>query len=164
MPQLDLTTFASQIFWLAITFGVLYLIMARFSLPIVREVLQNRQVRISGDLKKASSLKEEAESTEADFTSSINQARHKAANMLSEARSRVAKEEAKRNAKLDETIAKQLAEADVRVKELKQTTLDDLLDVSADIVVEVIKKVSDIDVKADDAKKIIAENTAKANQ
>ena len=61
MPQLDFATFASQIFWLVVTFGVLYLIMARSALPVIREVLQTRQTRIFEDLRKAEKLKEEAQ-------------------------------------------------------------------------------------------------------
>jgi F-type H+-transporting ATPase subunit b len=78
MPQLDFSTYASQIFWLFITFGILYIAMARFALPNVREVLENRRSRIINDLTKAEKLRKEAESAQAGFASSLNKAHEKA--------------------------------------------------------------------------------------
>jgi len=53
MPQLDPTTFVPQLFWLAITFVLLYLAMWKLVIPKIGEILQDRQIRIDNDLERA---------------------------------------------------------------------------------------------------------------
>ena len=56
MPQFDYTTFTTQLFWVCLTFGLLYLAMARLALPRIGEILEDRQDRIDNDLDKAVEL------------------------------------------------------------------------------------------------------------
>lgn len=154
MPQLDFDTFAAQIFWLAVTFAFLYLMMARVSLPRIREVLQNRQTRITGDLKKAELLKEEAESAQADFTSVLTEAREKAAQRIGKVRAKAAEEEAKRNAKLDENFARQTKEADQRVSVVRSEAQKKLVPVAAEAARQAVKKLLKVDVNASKAQAV----------
>lgn len=150
MPQLDFTTFASQIFWLATTFIVLWFIMARTAIPTIRDVLQNRQTRISEDLRKAEKLKEEAESAEADFTSVIVNARSKASTMLAKVRVEASEEADRRNAKLDETFARQAKESEHRIEVIKKEALSEMAPVTVEVTQEILKKL--INVKVEKAK------------
>ena len=60
LPQLDLTTYSSQVFWLIVSFVVLYFLVAKLAMPRIAEVLEERQERIEDDLDKAETLKKEA--------------------------------------------------------------------------------------------------------
>jgi F-type H+-transporting ATPase subunit b len=146
MPQLDFATYASQIFWLAVTFGLLYLIMARSALPTVREVLQNRQSRITDDLRKAEKLKNEAEAAEADFTSVIKNSRSKASLLLNGVRQKAAKEADRRNEKLDETFARQAKEAEHRVDVLRKEVTEEMAPIVIDSAKSMLKKLIDVNV------------------
>ena len=57
LPQLDVQTYASQIFWLVVSFIVLYFLVAKVAMPRISEVLEERQERIEDDLDKAETLK-----------------------------------------------------------------------------------------------------------
>ncbi|MEZ5932239.1 MAG: hypothetical protein R3F54_09850 [Alphaproteobacteria bacterium] len=61
MPQLEVSTYISQIFWLIVCFSVLYYLLSRKALPRVAEVLEARADRIRADLDEAQRLKKEAE-------------------------------------------------------------------------------------------------------
>lgn len=129
MPQLDFSTFPSQIFWLAISFILLYVLLSKICLPTIREVLQNRQSRISGDLKKAESLKEKAKEAETSIQTALDSAKHNANEMIGKARKKALEEETKRHAKLDENINKQHEEAEQRVSQVKKDAEMQLLPV-----------------------------------
>ena len=60
LPQLDLATYSSQVFWLIVSFVVLYFLVAKLAMPRIAEVLEERQERIEDDLDKAETLKKEA--------------------------------------------------------------------------------------------------------
>ena len=61
MPQLNPEFFTPQLFWLLITFSVLFVVLAKSVLPRIAGVLEERELRIGSDLEKAQQLKEEAE-------------------------------------------------------------------------------------------------------
>ena len=75
MPQLDVTSFAPQLIWLALSFGLLYFFMARLVLPRVGGVIAARQARIAGDLDEAERLKQEAQAAEAAHEAALREAR-----------------------------------------------------------------------------------------
>lgn len=133
LPQLDPSSYISQLFWLAVTFGTLYLVMARLTLPRIREVLQNRQSRIADDLEKASSMKAEAEAAKTDYMTGLEEARNKAKQLLDDASEAIKKETATRNSQLDETLAHQISEAEARVSKLKEDTEAQLKPVSEEL-------------------------------
>lgn len=166
MPQLDFATYASQIFWLAVLFSVLYLYLSKGPLPVIREVLNNRQSRIAADIKKAESLKCEAEAAENDFTTVIAQARQKAHQLISDAKSRIESQESKRNAKIEQNFAHQNKEAERRVVILRKETISKLLPVASGAAVLMTEKLigTKVDEKraAEIALEISNEMTAKS--
>ena len=85
MPQLDPSSFASQLVWLTITFVIFYLVMARVALPRISEVLETRQNRIAYDLETATTLKAEAESVLAEYEASMASAHADSQALLAQA-------------------------------------------------------------------------------
>ena len=84
MPQLDVTTYASQLFWLLLTFVPLYLVITKVALPRIGEVLEARQDKIDDDLKKAAARKEEAEAVMSEYEALQADAHAKAQALLRE--------------------------------------------------------------------------------
>ena len=60
-PPFDKTTFPSQLFWLAFTFVILYLLMARVALPRIAAIIEKRKGQIDDDLADASRVKDESD-------------------------------------------------------------------------------------------------------
>ena len=163
MPQLDFSTFASQIFWLAVTFGLLYFTLARHSLPRVREVLQSRQERIRSDLDKADESKRHAEAIEREYNEALKKARHDASEQIN-----IAKEKHKdlaeaRHAKLDEMFARQNRETELRVQKMRDDASEELSETVHDLVSVITKKLIGVDISKADAQKAHAQNIRKAS-
>src|ERR1035437_1811555 len=79
LPQMDTSTYASQLFWLFLCFTALYLLMSKISLPRVEETLERRRSQKEGDLKQASQWNEEAEKVKAAYEKSLAKAQQTAA-------------------------------------------------------------------------------------
>src|SRR5689334_17547377 len=70
-PPFQSNTFASQLLWLAITFGLLYYLMAKVALPRIAAILHDRSVRLSSDLEEAQKMRTEAEAAGAAYEKSL---------------------------------------------------------------------------------------------
>src|SRR3954471_20637659 len=89
MPQLDVETFPSQLFWLAVTFVVLYVLMSWIGLPRLTAVIEARRQRREEDLARAAQLKSEAEAANAAFQRTMAEARAQAQAVLKETSDRL---------------------------------------------------------------------------
>ena len=86
-PPFDSSTFASQILWLAITFGLFYVLMSKVVLPRIGGILEARHDKIAKDLEEANRLKADSEAAGAAYEKSLAEARQKAQTIASDTRS-----------------------------------------------------------------------------
>ncbi len=151
MPQLDLTTLSTQLFWLFVTFGILYIIVSKVSLPSIANVLQTRQERIINDLDKAENMKLDAENLEKEYENSLISSRAKAGAVTAEAKSRVSSVAAKKHTELDEVLATKFAEASGKIEIARNDALKELVSISSDLSRIITDSVAGIKVNAKDA-------------
>ena len=133
MPQLDPSTFATQLVWLIITFLILYLILWKSALPRIASILQDRQERIDDDLEKAEKLKKEAEIALEDYQKIVSDGRSKAQEIVREASQKLAIETTQRQNSLTERLAKRATEAETRIQNAKNEALKNIESVVSDI-------------------------------
>ena len=126
MPQLDFATYASQLFWLVLTFVPLYLIIYKVALPRIGEVLEARQHKIDDDLKKAAARKQEAEAVLAEYEALQADSHARAQALLRDAQEAMAEDAAKSNSALGEKLAQEGDEAEARIATAKETALGNL--------------------------------------
>ena len=74
MPQLDSSTFASQLFWLTVTFIPLFIILWKVALPRIGTTIETRRARIEADLDKAAALRDDAVRALAEYEKSMARA------------------------------------------------------------------------------------------
>lgn len=149
MPQLDPSSFASQLIWLVITFSIFYLVMARIALPRVSEVLETRQNRIAYDLETATSLKVDAEKVLAEYEASMAKAHAEAQDMLAKATQERAAEAARRQEELGARISAQLGDSEAHINEVRQAAMANIGDIAGDVALTATAKL--IGVSPDDA-------------
>ncbi|ANH03258.1 F0F1 ATP synthase subunit B [Shinella sp. HZN7] len=125
-PPFDQTTFASQLLWLAITFGLFYLLMSKVVIPRIGGILETRHDRIAQDLDEASRLKAEADAAIASYEQDLASARAKGNAIASTARDEAkAKADAER-AKIEASLQDKIAGAETRIAEIKAKALADV--------------------------------------
>ena len=152
MPQLDVALYPPQLIWLAISFVLLYLAMARVALPRISEVLEKRRDRIESDLDKASALKKEAEEVLAAYEQSMAEARAGALAVIKQASDRLAEESAARHAALSTALAGQVQAAEDSITKAKECALADIGGIAGDITRQATAKL--IGVKKVDKKQL----------
>lgn len=143
MPQLDFSTFPTQWIWLAITFVVLYVLMAKVALPRVGQVLEERQNRIDDNLEMAGSLKQEAEAAAEAYQKSFASARAEAQAVIRQVADEVSADASKKAEALSAKLAEEVKTAEAKIVAAKETALAGLRDVAVDVAGEIAKKLSD---------------------
>jgi len=133
MPQFDIATFPPQIFWLAVTFLALYLVMALVGLPRVGGIIKRRREHISDDLDKAQRMKAEAEAVIAAYERALAEARTKAQETMRETMERLNAEAAEQQKKLAESLHAETAKAERRIAEAKAQALKSLRGMAAEV-------------------------------
>jgi F-type H+-transporting ATPase subunit b len=149
-PPLDATTFVPQLFWLALTFGLLYVLLKRFALPRVGEILDERQARIQRDLDKAEALKVETQQALAGYEQSLSDARGRAQGIASDVRNKLMQEVDGERAKIDAEIARQAADAEARIDGSKQKALSNVNDIATDTASAIVAKLLGKEVSRDE--------------
>lgn len=146
LPQLNPANFPTQIFWLALTFGVLYYLMSKKALPRVAEVLEARQERISRDLAKAAQLKEEAEAILAQVEKSLAGARSQAQGVIAEASAEIEANNQARQAQLNADISERLRNAEASIAAAKEQALANIRAESTGIVRDITGRLAGVEV------------------
>ena len=133
MPQFaQVDTFASQIFWLFVTFTILFILLSKVVIPRIGSVLENRQQKISSDLKRAEEAKADAEAALEEYQRALEASRAEAQALLRAEADKLAKAHAKRSDKVTEEIAGKIADAEKRIAAAKEQAMAGLRDVAAE--------------------------------
>ncbi|MBL4693590.1 MAG: F0F1 ATP synthase subunit B' [Magnetovibrio sp.] len=140
LPQLDVTTFSSQVVWLLITFVALYVLMTKLALPRVGEVLEERQNKIDDNLAKAEELNAQAEAACTAYETSLSDARSKAQTAIREVKDSAAAEAAQRQSALNEKLQAQIASSEQAIGKARDEALSGIKDIATDVATSVVEK------------------------
>jgi F-type H+-transporting ATPase subunit b len=159
-PPLDAGTFVPQLVWLALTLGLLYVLLRRVVLPRVGEAIEERADRIKRDLEQAEKLKGETEDALANYEQALAEARAKSNAMAKSMRDKLTAEVDKERAKVDAAIAAKLSEAERRIADTKGKALGSVGDIAGDVAGAIIARLIGKEVSKDEVKKALVQRAA----
>lgn len=110
MPQLDTSTFVSQIFWLIITFLSLWFLMSVFIIPKIAQTIEERQNKIGNDIQKAEQINQRALETLEKYEQSLAKAKDSAALKIKEEKQRMEAEIEFKKAELKHVLDEKIAQ------------------------------------------------------
>ena len=142
MPQLDISTFAPQLVWLAISFVVLYLLMAKLGLPRVGAAIEARRRRLDEDLARAAELRTQAQAVIAAYETAQAEARAQAQAAIREAGEQLAAAAAERQRELAAALAEQVGAAERDIAAAKQRALADIRGVAVEVAASIAAKLT----------------------
>lgn len=141
LPQLDPTTYPSQIFWLIIAFGLLYIFFSSRTLPEVSSVLENRKDRISNDLNMAEQLKTDIETAQQTYEDSLKGARNKATKTLADANVKITEKATLKSDEFRTQAEKDIAALEKDIEKAKIDAMDDMNEIVAEVSQEAAEKI-----------------------
>lgn len=140
MPQLNPLDWAPQLIWLALTFGILYLLMKYVALPRIGSVIEMRQARIAGDIDAADKLRRETQEAIAAYEQALAEAKARAHTIAQEGRAKLNAEIAAERAALEKELAAKQAEAEASIEAAKRAALKEVNAVAAETAAEIVQR------------------------
>jgi F-type H+-transporting ATPase subunit b len=155
LPQMNPEHFASQIFWLVITFGLLLLLLSRVTLPRIAGALGERKSRIEGDLAAAEGSKKDASDALAAYEAALAQARGRALSLADENRKRIMGEiEAMKNA-ADAKAQEAMSKAEARIASERARAEGNIRAAAAEAAASIVERLFGVAVSSDEAAKAV---------
>jgi F-type H+-transporting ATPase subunit b len=141
-PPFNREYFASQLFWLALTFIALYLLMARIGLPRVGSIIDARRTRIETDLGAAAKLKADAEAAMTAYEKELAEARARAQAIAGETRAKLNAEADEARKALEATLSHKLIEAEHAIADTKNRAMSNVKGIASEAAAAIVAKLT----------------------
>ena len=162
MPQLDPTYWASQAFWLILVFIILYISIAKFYLPKIKNNLDDRENKIKDDIDDANKFNELSESKLKEYEKILEDSKKEVIKIYLESKNKLDKDiQSKKNA-MEKEINNEINKAQEEIVELKKNSISDIQNISKDIASNIIENISG-DKLNESSIKAVVEDISKKN-
>ena len=142
MPQLDPKYWASQAFWLILIFTILYISIAKFYLPKIKNNLDDRENKIKDDVDDANKFKELSESKFKEYEKILADAKKEVIKIQIESRTILDKNIQSKKEAMEKEIENEISKAQKEIDELKRSSLNDIQNISENITSSIIENIS----------------------
>ncbi|MCH2322800.1 MAG: hypothetical protein MK242_04400 [Hyphomicrobiales bacterium] len=142
MPQLDFSTFLPQIFWLFISLSFLYIVLSRYALPRVSDVIEERKDIIAQDIDSAKEYSEESEKAIEELNLKLSEAKTSSQNLINKSIQDIKEDSEIKKSSLIKKINNEISEAEGEIKEKKETALAEISSISESLAIEMLESLS----------------------
>ena len=140
MPQLNPEFWVSQIVWLVLTFGLLYIILSKLILPKISDNLESRKSQILENIETAESQREETEKKHKEFEKIILESKLEAKNYFNQVRQKILEDINNKKTALEKDIDKEVSAAEDEIKNLKINSSEKIKNIAIETSSELIKQ------------------------
>jgi F-type H+-transporting ATPase subunit b len=157
MPQISqlAATYASQLFWLFITFGIVFLVVGRGMVPKVQGTVDQRDKSVADDLAAAEAARGAADAAEETWRSHENAAREAAQKLIGEARAKGAASTEVTLKAANERLNANVAAAEVRIGESSAAAMTEIEAVAAEAARDIVARLSSASVSEAEARQAV---------
>ena len=164
MPQLNPEFWISQIFWLVLTFGLLYIILSKLILPKISNNLESRKSQILENIETAEKQREESEKKVKEFEKIILESKIEAKNYFNEARQKILEDITVKKNSLDKDIDDEISAAEQEIKNLKTASSEKIKNIAIETSSELIKQLIGEEANNSSISAIVEEQSRKSEE
>ena len=164
MPQLNPEFWVSQIFWLVLTFGLLYIILSKLILPRISNNLESRKSQILENIETAEKQREESEKKVKEFEKIILESKIEAKNYFNEARQKILEDITIKKNSLDKDIDDEISAAEQEIKNLKTASSEKIKSIAIETSSELIKQLIGEEANNSSISAIVEEQSRKSEE
>ena len=140
MPQLNPEFWVSQIVWLILTFGILYIVLSKLILPKISDNLESRKSQILENIETAEMQREESEKKLKEFEKIILESKLEAKNYFNEARQKILEDINNKRVALEKDIDNEISAAEQEINNLKIASSEKIKKIAVETSSELIKQ------------------------
>ena len=140
MPQLNPEFWVSQIFWLTITFGILYIVLSKLILPKISSNLELRKSQIQENIEAAEKQRESSDAKLKEYYNIILKSKLKAKNIFRDAREKVIKDINSKKETLDKQIDEEIKKAEQEIVVLRKNAPEKISKIAIETSAQLVKK------------------------
>ena len=140
MPQLNPEFWISQIFWLTLTFGILYIVLSKLILPKISDNLESRKSQILENIEAAEKQRQNSEEKLKEYEEIVSKSKMEAKNIFNQAREKALKDISAKKDALDKQIDDEIGKAEQEIKELQKSAPDKINKIAIETSSELIQK------------------------
>jgi F-type H+-transporting ATPase subunit b len=141
-PPFDASTFGGQLFWLAVVFVALYVLMSRLVLPRLTGIIEARETTLARDLDTAAAAKQRAEEAGRAYEASLSEARGRAQGLAQETRDTLAAQTDARRKALEAELAERIATSEATIAERKREAMGNVRAIAADAATAIVERLT----------------------
>ena len=158
MPQIDqiASIYASQLFWLVVVFGLIYLLIGRAMLPKIARTVDDRNGRIVGDLAAAEAARAQADASEQTYMDALAKSRNEAQAAAGRAKAEAALASEARVKAADADIHARTAAAEARLDTARAEAEASIDAVAAEAAQEMVQRIAGLSIDRDAAVRAVA--------
>ena len=155
LPQLDLNTYPSLMFWSIISLILGFVLMKYLVTPNIKSILNSRETSIQNDLVKAKTSNQESEKIKQSIIKSQEDIKSKSQKIISDAILESKQSIEKKENEISEKLELKVSEAEKKIIDTQNTVINDVINVAEEITADVVRKFTDIKYDKSNVKKAI---------
>ena len=161
MPQLDISSYPSQLFWLCVCFFSMYFIMAKLILPKIADIIDQRQRKIDDFIDNAAKIKAKAEKSLDKYQTALSKATQEADKSLSRTQEELNALISQKQEELEAELKNKIKASEEEINQGKEAALKEVQNISARIALELIGKLGIPDIKEAEIKTALKKTEGK---
>ena len=161
MPQLDTEFWISQIFWLAITFSILFVLLSKFILPKISANLETRKSLILENISTAEKRREESESKIKEYNEIIKKSKNEAKNLMNQAKKKLMKDINQKKEMLEKDLTNEIQKVEIEIQEFRNKAPEKINKIAVETSTDLLQQLIGADVNSSSISTIVNDLSSK---